>query len=189
MSRLFRPQGRSYGCSYRCTTQTRRMPYACRFRPATPPNCLAIRLIHTKSTRKFNNLSPENFRAIVFFACATHPRRRTFPYRNDRKTPGGAQRPPGARAERLRDMCPGSVRRGFRNIGRIAKGFRTRRETVELQGLGRVTKVFRDRSGSKGSSEPEQLVGRPARVDRIRKASGVSQGTMRRPRLSTWRLY
>jgi len=55
---------------------------------------------------------------------------------------------------------------------------------------GEVMKDLTIRNGSKGSQEPEQNEqGDPQGKTSSGRRQGVSQGTMRRPRLSTWRLF
>lgn len=64
-------------------------------RPASPCQGIVTRVVHKISTRKINDLSPENSHAAALFACATQVLLRPFLYRNGSQDTGWGARASG----------------------------------------------------------------------------------------------
>lgn len=158
------------------------------FPPATPRHKTAIRLLHKLSTWKIKALSPEIFHAAVLFPCATRGRRAnvSLPQRIARHRAGRE----GLRNRRREDRASaGSELRNARNAGGSWNVFG--RETFaggERAGAG-SWKVFGPEAAVGVLRNHSQLVGRPGNGRSDQEGVRGAARHMRRPRLSTWRLF
>jgi hypothetical protein len=143
------------------------------------PNARLFRLVHRKSTRKISGLSPRNLRGARFFHCATRGRRVNLNPSQGSSDRSGSQRPP-----RPRRSGNGTCVRV--PVGTVAERREGTGRSSDLKGLPSVAWVLSEG----GMSSDVQPVNRECRkADPAQEGvRPVSQGTMRRPRLSTWRL-